>query len=87
MCNAQRLVDYSFVNICAENLNPEHLSERFDLRFSPLDETFRIYIECACSENNRNDSLLATSFSLKLARNQSAVCLIIVKMVIASSLM
>ena len=87
MRNAQRLVDYAFVDVRAENLNPEHLSKRFYRGFRPLDEALQNIMSEGSTLFNKSYSQLATSFSLKLARNQSAVCLITVKTVIARLLM
>jgi hypothetical protein len=89
MRDAQRLLNYAFINIRTENLDPEHLSKSFYLGPCPLDETFKnnFMSESTRSDKNQNCSLPATSFSLKLAKNQSAVCLITVKIEIARSLM
>jgi hypothetical protein len=39
MRDVQRLLDYTFVNIGTENLDPEHFGERFYLGSCPLNET------------------------------------------------
>ena len=81
------LLNYALINIRTENLDPEHLSKSFYKGPCPLDETFKNNFMGTSSDKNQSCSLPATSFSLKLARNQSAVCLITVKIEIASSLM
>jgi hypothetical protein len=41
MRDVQRLLDYAFINIRTENLDPEHLSEGLYLGSCPLNETLK----------------------------------------------
>lgn len=82
--DTEGLVDNALVHICAKYLYPKHLRKSFDLALCPFGETYETVRPCRGPKWSY--SLLATSFSLKVARNQSAVCLITVKMVVERSL-
>ena len=84
VCDTESLVDNALVYICAKYLYPEHLRKSFDLALCPFGETYQTVRPRRGPKWSH--SLLATSFSLNVARNQSAVCLITVKMVVERSL-
>jgi hypothetical protein len=64
MRDVQRLFNYAFINIRTENLDPEHLGERFYLGSCPLDETLNNHLCRMAPVQNKQKLLTACYFVL-----------------------
>lgn len=85
--NLDGLLYYLWIHVRAIDLLPEHLGILLDLGLGPFHEGYdgassRKILKRTYGEHSQLD----TSFSLKLARNQSAVCFTPVKITVARSL-